>query len=94
MADSAVPGHWEGDLLFGSNNSQIATLVERHTRYVMIARVKGKDTETVRRLVAIGGLKPSMLQGPLPLHQNPLGVLLKRRVTDGFQHPALEFNIS
>ena len=45
--DRAVPGHWEGDLLFGSNNSQIATLVERHTRYVMLARVKGKDTETV-----------------------------------------------
>ena len=43
----AVPGHWEGDLVFGSNNSQIATLVERHTRYVMLAKVKGKDTETV-----------------------------------------------
>ncbi len=47
VEDRAVPGHWEGDLLFGSNNSQIATLVERQTRYVMIARVKGKDTETV-----------------------------------------------
>ena len=45
--DRAVPGHWEGDLLFGSKNSQIATLVERQTRYVMLARVKGKDTETV-----------------------------------------------
>jgi len=43
----AVPGHWEGDLLFGSNNSQIATLVERQTRYVMLARVKSKDTKTV-----------------------------------------------
>jgi IS30 family transposase len=45
--DRALPGHWEGDLLFGSNNSQIATLVERHTRYVMLVRVNSKDTETV-----------------------------------------------
>ena len=43
----AVPGHWEGDLLFGSKNSQIATLVERQTRYVMPVKVAGKDTETV-----------------------------------------------
>jgi len=47
VEDRAVPGHWEGDLLCGSNNSQIATLVERHTRLVMLARVKSKDTETV-----------------------------------------------
>ena len=45
--DRALPGHWEGDLLFGSNNSQIATLVERKTRYVMLAKASGKDTETV-----------------------------------------------
>ena len=42
-----MPGHWEGDLLFGSKNSQIATLVERQTRYVMLVRVGGKDTQTV-----------------------------------------------
>ncbi len=47
VEDRAVPGHWEGDLVFGSNNSQIATLVERHTRYVMLARVKRKDSATV-----------------------------------------------
>ena len=45
--DRALPGHWEGDLLFGSKNSQIATLVERQSRYLMLAKVEGKDTETV-----------------------------------------------
>ncbi len=47
VEDRAMPGHCEGDLIFGTHNSQIATLVERHTRYVMLAKVDSKDTETV-----------------------------------------------
>src|SRR3954471_13007431 len=47
VEDRAVPGHWEGDLLCGSANSQIATLVERQTRYVTLVRIPCKDSETV-----------------------------------------------
>ncbi len=47
IEDRAVPGHWEGDLLSGSKNSHIATLVERRSRFVMLVKVKGKDSDSV-----------------------------------------------
>jgi IS30 family transposase len=45
--DRAIPGHWEGDLIAGSANTHIATLVERHSRFTMLIKVAGKDTKTV-----------------------------------------------
>jgi IS30 family transposase len=47
IEDRAIPGHWEGDLLGGTNNSHIATLVERHSRFVALVKVPSKDTTAV-----------------------------------------------
>ena len=47
VEDRAVPGHWEGDLLCGSKNSFLVTLVEPHSRYVMLAKVPNRDTQSV-----------------------------------------------
>ncbi|MDW7646504.1 MAG: IS30 family transposase [Desulfuromonadales bacterium] len=47
IEDRAIPGHWEGDLIAGSNNTHIATLVERQSRYTVLVKVEGKDTASV-----------------------------------------------
>lgn len=62
VEDRAIPGHWEGDLLFGSANSQIATLVERQSRFVMLVKVASKDTEAViNALILHAGKLPQEL---------------------------------
>jgi len=65
VEDRAVPGHWEGDLITGSNNSHIATLVERHSRYVMLVKVAAKDTNTV-----VAALKKQVVRLPGELRKS------------------------
>ena len=66
VEDRAVPGHWEGDLLMGGTGSQIATLVERHSRYVMLVKLGSKDTRTVTKALARKILKlPAQLRRTL-----------------------------
>lgn len=47
IEDRAIPGHWEGDLLSGARNSHVATRVERSSRFVMLVKVSGKDSDSV-----------------------------------------------
>jgi IS30 family transposase len=65
VEDRAVPGHWEGDLLAGSKNTHIATLVERHSRFVMLIKVPSKDTETV-----VASLSRHVLKLPATLRRS------------------------
>ena len=51
-ADRAIPCHWEGDLLAGAANSHVATIVERHSRFVMLVAVDGKDTRSVTQALS------------------------------------------
>jgi len=65
-ADRAIPGHWEGDLVAGSHNSWIATLVERKSRSVMPVKVEGSHTETVvLALIKQGRKLPATLRRSL-----------------------------
>ena len=66
VEDRAVPGHWEGDLLLGSSGTQIVTLVERRTRFVMLLKVDSKETSTVVSALSRGIRRlPSQLRRTL-----------------------------
>lgn len=65
VADRAIPGHWEGDLLTGSHNTHIATLVERRSRFTMLVKVPGKDTTSV-----VAALSTQLRQLPAALRRS------------------------
>ena len=65
VEDRAIPGHWEGDLLRGSGNSHIATLVERQSRFVMLIKIPGRDTAQV-----VGALSKHVRKLPATLRRS------------------------
>jgi IS30 family transposase len=65
IEDRAVPGHWEGDLLSGANNTHMVTLVERHSRFAMLIKVQGKDTASV-----VSALSKQVRKLPLELRRS------------------------
>jgi IS30 family transposase len=65
IEDRAIPGHWEGDLIGGTKNSHIATLVERHSRFTMLVKVSSKDTATV-----VAALSQHVLRLPASLRRS------------------------
>jgi IS30 family transposase len=66
VEDRAVPGHWEGDLLVGSRSTQIATLVERQSRFVLLVKLASRDSPTVVQALSAQMLKlPRVLRGSL-----------------------------
>ena len=65
VEDRAIPGHWEGDLIAGAENTHIATLVERQSRFTMLVMVPGKDTTSV-----VTALSPHVRQLPSALRRS------------------------
>ena len=65
VEDRAIPGHWEGDLLRGSGNNHIATLVERHSRFVMLIKIPSRDTAEV-----VGALSKHVRKLPATLRRS------------------------
>src|ERR1700734_3658818 len=65
VEDRAIPGHWEGDLLRGSANSHIATLVERHSRFVLLVKLRSRDTAEV-----VGALSKNVRKLPATLRRS------------------------
>jgi len=83
VEDRAVPGHWEGDLLCGSKNSQIATLVERRSRYVMLVKVdSGECTDRECPAIASGAL-------PIPDLRSRQGDGCSQALHSGDGYPSL-----
>ncbi len=72
IEDRSVPGHWEGDLLCGSGNTHIATLVERRSRFTLLVRLPGKDAQTVAKALSRQIRKlPAALRRSLTLDRGP-----------------------
>jgi IS30 family transposase len=63
--DRAMPGHWEGDLLSGSRNSHMVTLVERHSRFTALVKVPSKDTAVVVAALSLHIRKLSLVTATL-----------------------------
>lgn len=77
IEDRAIPGHWEGDLLSGARNTHIATLVERSSRFVMLVKLDGKDSDTV-----VGALIQQVRQIPKGLMASVNGGVIGSRMAE------------
>ena len=75
IEDRAIPGHWEGDLLAGSKNTHIATLVERHSRFVILVKVPSKDIpkNSTTLPANTNQFNPAPNQQPVPENKKPTG---------------------